>query len=119
MSSTTSVGPGIADKIKEGMTGNGFIMVLFLASIGCYVGSFLYTSSLLGNQDEWINIKGQVWSIFGWSIGGLLITILGTCLYFYTNPDRSVLAYMLISCVALCLSFAALAVACITRVPSQ
>ena len=94
--------------------GNIFIIVLGIGAIALFIYSTTTTSQLIGNTENWRAIKPQVTQIW-WSTGvGSVILFIGMFMYALQNETYSVVFILLISCIALALSFAAISMAAIS-----
>ena len=94
--------------------GNIFIIVLGIGAIALFIYSTTTTSQLIGNTENWRAIKPQVTQIW-WSTGvGSVILFIGMFMYALQNETYSIVFILLISCIALALSFAAISMAAIS-----
>ena len=92
-----------------------------IATIGCgiaaivlFIRSTITTSDLIGDTENWRAIKPQITRIW-WSTGvGSVILFIGMFMYILQNNQASVIFILMISCIALALSFAAISMAAIS-----
>jgi uncharacterized membrane protein YeiB len=94
------------------------------AIIGCaiaglisYIVSFIMTSKFLGSADNWKEIQPIFSSIYGPSLAGAIILCVALGIYInqmLTNPNILYII-MVISVLALCFSYTAVAMAVITK----
>jgi hypothetical protein len=90
------------------------IIVCGIASIVLFIYSTINTSNLIGDTENWRAIKPQVTRIW-WNTGvGSVILFIGMFMYALQNETYSVVFILMISCIALALSFSAISMAAIS-----
>ena len=82
-----------------------------------YIVSFYMTSQLLGGTEHWNQIQPTFASIYGAALGGCILLCIALGIYInqmLTNPNVLYII-MVISVLALCFSYTAVAMAVITK----
>ena len=88
-----------------------------IAGLASYIASFVMTSKFLGSADNWKEIQPIFPSIYGPALAGAIILCVALGIYInqmLTNPNVLYII-MVISVLALCFSYTALAMAVITK----
>jgi NAD/NADP transhydrogenase beta subunit len=78
-------------------------------------GSFFGFSQLQGSGDSWIEIKPQVLKILIFTLIGLISLTVSVLFYFIQDPQKTMYFTLVMSCIAVALSYSAVAIAAITR----
>ena len=88
-----------------------------IAGLASYIASFVMTSKFLGSADNWKAIQPIFASIYGPALGGtiLLCIALGIYINQMINSVNVIYIIMVISVLALCFSYIAVAMAVITK----
>lgn len=94
---------------------HGFFAISALTAIGLYIGSFVESSKYISGSDDWNTIRNRVFTIIGLSIGGALALGLAALLYFLANQEKAVYFQIIMTSLAIGMSYAALGVAAISR----
>lgn len=100
---------------EEGSYMNWIIGGLGAGACALYITSFGMLATFVGSTEQWVIIKPQLIKVFWVMVTGLFVSCIATYLYFSMNPDKGIFLYMILTCVSLCLSFAALAAAAIAK----
>lgn len=90
------------------------IICLGIASIGLFIKSIVDTSDFIGNTENWRAIKPQIKKIWWSSAVGAAILFIGMFLFVLQFEKTSVVFILLISCIAIALSFSAISVSAIS-----
>jgi hypothetical protein len=109
--SSSSGGSDIMDWLGK----HGFFAVSALTAVGLYIGSFVESSKYISGSDDWNTIRNRVFTIIGLSIGGAMALGLAALLYFLANQEKAVYFQIIMSSLAVGMSYAALGVAAISR----
>lgn len=83
--------------------------------VGLLAGAFGTATSYLGSKEDYNQIKDKIWIIVGIAIGGAAVLALATILYYLQNPTGAAYFQTIVTTLAMGMSFAALAMAAITR----
>ncbi len=94
--------------------GSMLIIGLGIASIVLFIRSTISTSDLIGNTENWRAIKPQIKRIWWQTAVGATILFIGMFAYVLQYEKASVVFILLISCIALALSFAAVSMSAIS-----
>lgn len=109
----TSESSGISFK---SITGGTWIIILFtITSIGLFIGSFVTMSQFVGSKDDWNVIQPQITKILILIIVGTVALIIASGLYYMQDPAKTIYFILVLCCLSLGLSYAALAIAAISR----
>jgi len=112
-SSNTSSGP-VSGFSAGSAIGSMFIIGLGIASIVLFIRSTVATSDLIGGTENWRAIKPQIKRIWWQTAVGTVILFIGMFAYVLQYEQASVVFILLISCIALALSFAAISMSAIS-----
>ncbi len=107
--------PGFVTKMKGNVTSNWKIIVSGLIFVSFYIASFVTMSNVVGSKDSWNQIKSQYTKINIFVLLGTLAFIIATLMFFQQDPQKAVYFMMVVTGVALGLSFMSLSVAAISR----
>jgi len=112
-------GSNSANKEKTGpdyASGIGTIAIIGcgIAAIVLFIQSTVSTSNLIGSTENWRAIKPKVNQIWWSSSIGAVILFIGMFLYVLQYERASVVFILLISCIALALSFASISMSAIS-----
>jgi len=94
--------------------GSMLIIGLGIASIVLFIRSTMATSDLIGDTENWRAIKPQIKRIWWQTAVGAAILFIGMFAYVLQYEKASVVFILLISCIALALSFAAISMSAIS-----
>ena len=102
--------------ISKGVEGKDIIVILFtVVSIGLFIGSFVQMSKFVGSKDDWNVIQPQITKILILIIVGTVALIIASGLYYMQDPAKTIYFILVLCCLSLGLSYAALAIAAISR----
>ena len=101
--------------IGEWLSEHGIFTLASLTAVGLYIGSFVESSKYLGSKDDWNTLRSRIITIMGLSIGGALALGLASLMYFIANQKKAVYFQIMMTSLAIGMSYAALAVASISR----
>jgi len=101
---------------KLGLTGTTVISI-GLCSLGIiiYIAMLIVTSNYTSSPDEWAKIKKDISTMWILSLFAMLFFIIAAFLLYKEYPKNAVYISLLVSCVALGLSFNALAISAIRK----
>ena len=89
-------------------------IALFI-SIVLFISTFFQFTSMAGGSDQWTYLQSQVQIILVLVIIGTILFMIGALAYFIQEPMKAVYFSIVVSCIALGLSYGALSVAVISR----
>ncbi len=105
---------GVWDKVKSNKTTTIMIIgVLFFVSM--FIASFVQMSNVVGSNDTWNQIQPQVTKIVIMTLIGITGFIVASLAFYIQDPSKAVYFTIVISSLAIGLSFIALSVAAISR----
>jgi hypothetical protein len=107
--STVSEGTTKTNKFLYGSIAAGVVFVSF------FIGAFASMSNFLGSKDDWNVLKPQLVKIWVLVLLGTIAFMIASLLYFYQDPQKSILFTIVMTVLSLGLSFSALSVAAISR----
>ena len=112
---TTGLTESSARSLKS-INGETWMIILFsITSIGLFIGSFVTMSQFLGSKDDWNVIQPQITKVLILTIIGTVGLLISALLYYIQDPAKTIYFILALSCVSLGLSYAALAIAAISR----
>jgi len=85
-----------------------------IASLSVFIYSNVMTSDLIGGTENWRAIKPQIKRIWWQTAVGTIILFIGMFAYVLQFEKASVVFILLISCISLALSFAAVSMSAIS-----
>ena len=94
--------------------GSTLIIGLGITSIVLFIRSTMATSDLIGDTENWRAIKPQIKRIWWQTAVGSVILFIGMFAYVLQFEKASVVFILLISCISLALSFAAVSMSAIS-----
>lgn len=117
MSTTNaSIGVTAADRLKSAINPTNIIMVLgYAIFISLFITAFVRMSQFLGSKDQWNEIQPKILEVCLYTIFGTIAFAIATLIYMVQKPTYAVYFSIIVSCLAVGFSFAALAVASISR----
>ena len=110
-SSSNSEDGSIMTWLKE----NGMFTLASLTAVGLFIGSYVSTASFLGTKEDWNDIQKKVTVIVGLSIGATIALALAALLYFISDERKAVYYTIIVSTLAIGMSYASIAVASISK----
>ena len=107
----------LLSKITQASGGDGNWIIIFftLLSVGMFIGSFVSMSQFVGSKDNWNVIQPQITKILILTLIGTFGLIMASLLYYIQDPAKTIYFILILCCVSLGLSYAALSVAAISR----
>jgi len=106
----------LLSKLSQFSGGDSWIIIFFtLLSIGMFIGSFVSMSQFVGSKDNWNVIQPQITKILILTLIGTFGLIIASLLYYIQDPAKTIYFILILCCVSLGLSYAALSVAAISR----
>jgi len=118
-SSSTSVLPASAINSSTGISKMPLYAIIgcAIAGLASYIVSFVMTSKFLGSADNWKEIQPIFSTIYGPALAGtiLLCIALGIYINQMINSVNVIYIIMVISVLALCFSYIAVAMAVVTK----
>ena len=112
---TTGLTESSATSLKSISGGTWMIILFSITSIGLFIGSFVTMSQFLGSKDDWNVIQPQITKVLILTIIGTVGLLISALLYYIQDPAKTIYFILALSCVSLGLSYAALAIAAISR----
>ena len=94
--------------------GSMAIIGLGIASIVLFIRSYIQTSDLIGDTENWRAIKPQIKRIWWQTAIGAVILFIGMFMYVLQYEKASIVFILLISCISLALSFASISMSAIS-----
>jgi hypothetical protein len=91
------------------------IWIFGIVSVGLFIGAFVNMSKFVGSKDDWNVIQPQITKILMLTLIGTFGLIVTSLLYFIQDSARTIYFILVLTCLALGLSFSALAIAAISR----
>jgi hypothetical protein len=97
------------------MTGSAGIYIIGIISIGLFIASIVQMSNFVGSKDDWNQIKSQITKVLILTLIGTFGFTIATLLYIIQDSAKAVYITLIMACIALGLSYSALAIAIISR----
>jgi hypothetical protein len=102
--------------VSKAFSGGTWLIVLFsIVSIGLFIGSFVSMSQFLGSKDDWNVIQPQITKVLILTLVGAFGLMVASFLYYIQDPAKTIYYILVLCCLSLGLSYAALAIAAISR----
>ena len=102
--------------ISKAFTGGTWLIILFsIVSIGLFIGSFVSMSQFVGSKDDWNVIQPQITKVLILTLVGAFGLMVASFLYYIQDPAKTIYFILILCCLSLGLSYAALAIAAISR----
>lgn len=120
-SSLGSAAAAITGSITAAKSGGFFtainigMIIGLLIFVGFYIGAIATMASFVGSQDNWNAVQPQINKVIGLSIAGMVGFTIAALLYFKQSPNMSIIFTIILSCMALTMSFIAVSVSAITK----
>jgi len=106
---------GFFGKIKS-LSGIDLVTILVCATaISIYIAICVLTSNFASSSDDWVNIKPEIQKMWIVSLFGMIFFIIAAFLLYSRYPDNTIYVSLVVACVALGLSFNALAISAIRK----
>jgi hypothetical protein len=114
--SSGTISKSVSDTMSKAFSGGNLLIGLFsITSIGLFIGSFVTMSQFVGSKDDWNVIQPQITKILILTIVGTFALIVASLLYYIQDPAKTIYFILVLCCVSLGLSYAALAISAISR----
>ena len=91
------------------------IGICIAAFISMFIAAFVQMTNFVGSKDDWNDLKPKIMQVVLLTVFGTVAFAIATILFCIQNPSMSVYFALIVSCIAIGLSFASLAVAGISR----
>jgi hypothetical protein len=91
------------------------MLVGLILFVGFYIGAIATMANFVGSQDNWNAVQPQINKVIGLSIAGMVGFTIASLLYFKQSPNMSIIFTIILSCMALTMSFIAVSVSAITK----
>jgi len=91
------------------------IIICMIVSIILFILSYVKMSKFVGDKDNWNSIQSQISTVLAHIIPGTVLLFIAVFLYFSQDPSKNLYFTLIVSCLSLGLSYAALAIAAISR----
>lgn len=121
-SQTPSTFTGITSKFSTVFSGfssksstDYVIIICMIVSIILFILSYVKMSKFVGDKDNWNSIQSQISTVLAHIIPGTVLLFIAVFLYFSQDPSKNLYFTLIVSCLSLGLSYAALAIAAISR----
>ena len=113
---TTGLTGETSAMVSKAFSGGTWLIILFsIVSIGLFIGSFVSMSQFLGSKDDWNVIQPQVTKVLILTLVGAFGLMVASFLYYIQDPAKTIYFILVLCCLSLGLSYAALAIAAISR----
>lgn len=113
--STESANSSDNSSITNWLMENGLFTLSSLIAVGLFIASFVLSADFLGTKEDWYTIKKRVTTIVGLSVGATIALALAAVLYFTSNQEKAVYYTIIVSTLAMGMSYSAIAVASISK----
>lgn len=111
----TSAAAASQSLLKMPSTNNIVIGICIAAFVSMFIAAFVQMSNFVGSKDDWNDLKPKIMQVVLLTVFGTIAFAIASILFFVQYPGYSVYFSMIAACIAIGLSFAALAVAGISR----
>ena len=102
--------------ISKAFSGGTWLIILFsIVSIGLFIGSFVSMSQFVGSKDDWNVIQPQITKVLILTLVGAFGLMVASFLYYIQDPAKTIYFILILCCLSLGLSYAALAISAISR----
>jgi hypothetical protein len=107
---------GMTTKL-QGLTSSSNLITIFSSAIfiSLFITAFVRMTNFLGSKDDWNDLKPKITEISLYVIFGTLAFVVASLMFFIQNPNMAIYFSIIVSCIALGLAFASLAVGSISR----
>jgi hypothetical protein len=117
-SGATGIASGIGSmfsSVSSKNSTNYIVIISMIISIILFIVSFVSMSKFVGDKDNWNAIQSQISTVLAHIIPGTVLLFIAVFLYFNQDPSKNLYFTLIVSCLSLGLSYAALAIAAISR----
>jgi hypothetical protein len=102
--------------ISKSFSGGNWIIILFSAiSISLFIASFVSMSQFVGSKDDWNVIQPQITKVLILTLIGTVGLMIASLLYYIQDSAKTIYFILVLCCLSLGLSYAALAISAISR----
>ena len=93
------------------------IVIVFSSAIfiALFITAFVRMTQFLGSKDDWNDLKPKITEIILYIIFGVIAFTIASLFYYVQNPPATAYFTLIVACMSLGFSYAALAVAAISR----
>ena len=93
------------------------IVIVFSSAIfiALFITAFVRMTQFLGSKDDWNDLKPKITEIILYIIFGVIAFTIASLMYYIQNPPATAYFTLIVACMSLGFSYAALAVAAISR----
>ena len=112
---TTGLTESSVTSLKSISGGTWMIILFSITSIGLFIGSFVSISQFVGSKDDWNVIQPQITKVLILTLVGAFGLMVASFLYYIQDPAKTIYFILILCCLSLGLSYAALAIAAISR----
>jgi hypothetical protein len=115
MNTGQAMGGVSASKVGSMFSGTPGIVICSVIGISMFIGAFVSASQFVGSKDDWNKVQPQIQRVMILTLIGTIV-LMAAVLLFFINDSAKAMYFILIACtLSLGLSYAALAIAAITR----
>ena len=93
----------------------GGMIFLSLGSLGLFIATCVLASNINYTTDKLNDVRSKYLNVWGISIGGILAFLISICIYINKYPDKGIYFGLVTACIALGISFNALAISAISK----
>lgn len=112
----STTGPEIGSTFSKAFSGGNWIIILFsIVSVSLFITSFVIMSQFVGSKDDWNVIQPQITKVLILTIIGTFALVVASLLYYIQDPAKTIYFILVLCCLSLGLSYAALAISAISR----
>ena len=102
--------------ISKSFTGENIMIGLFsITSVSLFIASFVTMTEFVGSKDDWNVIKPQITKVLILTLIGTFTLIVASLIYYIQDPAKTIYFILVLCCLSLGLSYAALAISAISR----
>jgi heme/copper-type cytochrome/quinol oxidase subunit 3 len=114
---STSTAPAESSStISKSFTGGNIMIGLFsITSVSLFIASFVTMTEFVGSKDDWNVIKPQITKVLLLTLIGTFTLIVASLIYYIQDPAKTIYFILVLCCLSLGLSYAALAISAISR----
>ena len=92
------------------------IVAISIIAIIMFILSFVNTAKFVGRKDDWNQIQSEVTKILIYTVIGTICFTIASLIFYTQQKDSNIMYFVIpVSCMALGLSYSALAVSAISR----
>lgn len=91
------------------------VIIVVLIGIFTFIKAFMSASEYIGSKDTWIDIQPKITRILFYIMLGTICFTVAMLLFLTKFPDKAVYICIIMACIAIGLSYCALAIAAIAK----